>query len=129
MKTIYDFLFEKLVITNDSTSKKAREPEDPSTWQVNDVLSGTWGYNMTIPEFYKIVKKTPAGFSLILLTKKLVGVHYNGSFEEAPDDSKLTQDMKQKPKSCRIRRGKYVKCDNCYLHLWNGEPVWGNDMD
>lgn len=129
MKTIYDFLFEKLVITNDSTSKKARDPEDPSTWQVNDVLSGTWGYNMTIPEFYKIVKKTPAGFSLIHLTKKLVGGHYNGSFEEAPDDSKLTQDMKQKPKSCRIRRGKYVKCDNCYLHLWNGEPVWGNDMD
>lgn len=128
MKNIFNFITEKLVI-NKSSKAKNKNPEDPSTWEVNDILSGTWGYNMIIPEFYKIVKKTPAGFSLIQLSKKLADGHYNGRFAEVPDDSKLESDMKQKPKSCRIRRGKYIKCDNCYLHLWNGEPVWGDDMD
>lgn len=128
MKNIFNFITEKLVI-NKSSKAKNKNPEDPSTWEVNDILSGTWGYNMIIPDFYKIVKKTPAGFSLIQLSKKLADGHYNGRFAEVPDDSKLESDMKQKPKSCRIRRGKYIKCDNCYLHLWNGEPVWGDDMD
>ena len=128
MKKIQNFIIEKLIINKDIKSKP-KNSDDPTTWDVNDILCGTWGYNMTIPEFYKIVKKTPSGFSLINLTKKLVGGHYNGNYEVVPDDSKLAQDMKQKPKSCRIRHGKYVKCDNCYLHLWNGEPVSGNDMD
>ena len=129
MKNLKDKILEKLVINKSSKAKKDKIADDPSTWEVGDILSGTWGYNTTIPEFYKIVKKTPAGFSLIHLSKKLADGHYNGSFQEEPDNNKLEQDMKQKPKSCRIRKGKWVKCDNCYLRLWNGEPVWGNDMD
>ena len=130
MKTVLSFIQEKLVFNKNTKEKQSnKKSDDPTTWEVGDILSGTWGYNMTIPEFYKIVKKTPSGFSLIHLTKKLVDGHHNGSFKEAPDDSKLESDMKQKPKSCRIRHGKYIKCDNCYLHFWDGEPVWGNDMD
>lgn len=130
MKKLLSIIQEKLVFNKNTKEKSSnKKPDDPTTWEVGDILSGTWGYSITIPEFYKIVKKTPAGFSLVQLSKKLADGHYNGRFAEVPDDSKLESDMKQKPKSCRIRKGKYLKCDDVYLHLWNGEPVHGDDMD
>jgi len=130
MKHIIEYLFEKLKINKDTQNKNS-DPEDPSTWQPGDILSGTFGYSMTLPIFYYIVKRTTSQFTLVKLSKKIVSGHHNGSFEEVPDESKLEKDLKGKEIRARLSKnsGSYLKVDGHYMHLWDGEPVWGNDMD
>ena len=130
MINITDFIYEKLVIGNNLDNFENKDPNNPTTWEEGDILAGTWGYSMIIPAFYKIVKKTPAGFNVVELSKKVVKGSYNGQFEEVPDDSKLEKDLKGKVIRCRIKKGNYVKVDNkVFVHLWDGKPVWGDDMD
>ena len=125
---ITKYIVEKFRLSKDNLTNHY-EPDDPTYWEVDDVLSGTYGYNMTLPVFYKIVKKPPKGFSVVKLTSKLASGHYNGSFTEVPDDSCLKDDLKQKPKTVRINSRGNVVIDRCYVTLWDGKPVWGNDMD
>lgn len=128
MKKLNNYIQEKLHINKDV--KIHKDTFDPYTWDEGDILCGTWGYNMTLPAFYKIIKKTTAGFTVVELSKKVVKGSYNGTFEEVPDDTKLENDLQRKPIRCRIRGGKYVRVDNkVTVHLWDGKPVWGNDMD
>lgn len=129
MIDIKDYILEGFRINKD-TDVKDRDPEDPSTWEEGDILSGTSGYSMTIPYFFKIIKKTPSGFSSVKLSKKLDSGHYNGSFTEVPDDSKLEKDLKGKVYRTIVRKGKkWCKVDDVFVHLWNGKPVHGDDMD
>ena len=129
MKHIIEYLFEKLKINKDTQYNS--DPEDPSTWKPGDILSGTFGYSMTLPIFYYIVKRTTSQFTLVKMSKKIVSGHHNGSFEEVPDESKLQKDLKGQEIRARLPKnhGSYLKVDGHYMHLWDGEPVWGNDMD
>ena len=129
MKSIYQFIQEKLVINSKSKSAEI-DPYDPSGWTVGSILTGTVGYNMVIPKFFEIIKKTPKGFTCVELSKKLAGGHYNGQFSEVPDESKHDEDLKGKKFQGRIKpNSKYVRVNNVLVHLWNGEPVDGDDMD
>lgn len=128
MKNLNQFITEKFRLSKDDLDRM-KDHDDPEDWDVGDVLSGTYGYNMTLPVFYKIVKRTPKGFSVVKLTSKLASGHYNGSFTKVPDDSCLEDDLKKKPINVRINSRGNVVIDKVYVSLWDGEPVWGNDMD
>ena len=131
MKSISQYIFEAFKINSKTVTKQESNPEDPSTWDVGDILSGTFGYSMTFPIFYYIVKRTRSQFTLVKLSKKIVSGHHNGSFEEIPDELKREKDLKGEQIRARLskRPSSYLKVDGHYMHLWDGEPVWGNDMD
>ena len=130
MKNLINYIFEKLTLSQKKSYDA--DPNDPTTWDVGDILWGTFGYNMTLPMFFKIIKKTPSGFTTVKLSKKLVDGAYNssGGFYEVPDDSQLEHDLKGKQYRTIIKPGKkYIRIDDIGVRLWNEEPVWGNDMD
>lgn len=131
MKSIIQFLNEGFKINSKTVTKQDSDPNKPSTWGPGDILSGTFGYSMTLPVFYYIVKRTNTQFTLVKLSKKVVSGHHNGSFEEVPDESKLQKDLKGEQIRARLskRGGNYLKVDGHFMHLWDGKPVWGNDLD
>ena len=127
MNNLKDYILEKFKVTSKNASdQKEEDLSDPTYWEKGDILSGTFGYSMTIPIFYKIIKRTVKSFTLQKLAKKLVSGHYNGSFEEIPDENK---EAKSKPINARINKYNHVMADRVFLHKWDGKPVWGNDMD
>lgn len=129
MKHITQYILEKFKISKDT--KLSSDPDDISTWKEGDILYGTFGYSMTIPVFYKVIKRTNLQFTVVKLSKKIVSGHRNGDFYEVPDDTKLEKDLKGTQYRGRIRKkGKNIlKIDDVYCHLWDGEPVYGNDLD
>ena len=130
MINIIEFIQEKLKIDKDIEVGPDKKPDDPDTWGVGDILAGTWGYNMTLPIFYKIIKRTSKMITCVELSQKLASGHYNGSFETIPDDSKLDKDLKREQIKAKLKDGSnYVKVKGHYVHLWDGKPVWGNDLD
>lgn len=134
MKKLNQFILEKLKLSKNDNEDHSDidEIHDPTYWEVGDILCGTWSYTMTIPYFYKILKKTGKSFTIIELPKKLVSGHYNSyHFEEVPDE---TKEPKGKPKNVRIRNvswDKYgvVAADKINLRKWDGKPLVGDDMD
>ena len=126
LSSLNDYILEKFKINSSNINAKEEDLSDPTNWEEGDILSGTFGYNMTIPIFYKIIKRTTKSFTLQKLAKKLVSGHYNGSFEEIPDENK---EAKSKPINVRINKYNHVVADRVFLHKWDRKPVWGNDMD
>lgn len=103
------------------------EINNPEYWYPDDILCGTWSYTMTIPYFYKILKRTAKSFTIVELPKKLVSGHYNSyHFEEVPDE---TKPIKEKPKTVRINKFGHLVVDKVHLHKWDGKPLSGDDMD
>lgn len=129
MKSLNNYLIEKFQLSSNNTKNSSKDPADPSTWEVGNILSGTFGYSMTLPVFYKIIKRTAKQFTVVKLSKKLVSGHYNGSFEEEPDLSKSEKDLKGQEYKARINKWGRVSVDGTHVRLWDGEPVWGNDLD
>ena len=133
MKSIIYFLNEALIKKDTKLDKNSyKKADDPNTWTVGDTLYGVSHYSMTLPYFYKVIKKTAKTFTLVELTAKLASGHYNGYFSEVPDESKLEKDLKGEQIRARINKYNNLvvgKSSKIYLKLWNGEPVEGCDLD
>ena len=133
MKSIIYFLNEALIKKDTKLDKNSyKKADDPNTWTVGDTLYGVSHYSMTLPYFYKVIKKTAKTFTLVELTAKLASGHYNGYFSEVPDDSKLEKDLKGEQIRTRINKYNNLvvgKSSKIYLKLWDGEPVEGCDLD
>lgn len=129
MKTLYDIICEKILISKDTQRQIEKKRDDPSTWEVGDILAGCWGYSMTLPVFYEIIKRTDKSFTVVQRKGKIVSGHRNGQWEEIVDDSTRDKDLKGEKLTGRIRKWGGVKIGPAYVHLWNGEPLHGDDMD
>ncbi len=128
MKNINQFIIEKLKLSKDKEIVPDAALDDPTYWEVGDIVCGTWSYSMTIPYFFKILKRTEKSFTIVELPKKLVSGHYNSyHFEEIPDETKQPT---KKPQNVRIKRGlNAVYVDRIHLRKWDGKPLSGDDMD
>lgn len=127
MKTFINYILESFKLNSKNLKNTGEEDlSDPNSWKEGDILSGTLAYSMTIPYFYRILKRTAKSFTLQKLPKKLASGHYNGSFTAVPDESKKPTD---KPINVRINKHNNVVVDRVWLRKWDGEPVHGDDMD
>lgn len=126
MKNIITYIKESFKITKDFKQRNVNK-EDPENWEVGDIVCGTWGYNMNIPEWYKIIRRTSKMFILQSIPEKIVSGHYNGQWESLPDLSAKPE----KEVKARINKNGNVKVDNkVYVHIWDGEStLHGDDMD
>ena len=104
-----------------------KDPNDPSTWEVGDILSGTFGYSMILPRFYKIIKRTAKSFTVVRLEGKIVSGHRNGQWEEIATDD--LYDENEPPITARINKHGTVHVKDVYVTLWDGKPIYGDDMD
>jgi hypothetical protein len=134
MKSINSYINEALIKKDTKLNKDTyKKPDDPNTWTVGDTLYGVYHYSMTLPYFYKVIKKTAKTFTLVELTAKLASGHYNGYFSEVPDDSKLEKDLKGEQIRARINKFNELSVgrssSKINLHLWDGKPVEGCDLD
>lgn len=131
MINLIDYIYEKLDVNNIDPNKiKEKNPNNPEDWDKGDILCGIYGYNMSLPAWYEIIKKTPRGFTVVQRTGKIISGHYNGSWQEIPDNSKRDKDLSGKQISCRIKKYGGLKIENVWVHLWDGKtPLNGDDMD
>ena len=104
--------------------------DHPNTWDVGDILCGTYNYSMIIPYFYKIIKRTNKSFTVVRLSEKVVSGHYNGQYTVIPDKSKTENDIKNNRwMHVRINKWNRVHVQDVYVTLWDGKPLHGDDMD
>ena len=125
MINILNYLTEKLHLNKGMKSQV--DYDDPSTWDVGDILVAQWGYDMTIVDFYEITKITGSHKTFTLKNLKNKIVSGNGMQGTCvPEEGKYEND-----KELRARVTKYnrAKVDGEYLSLWSGKPVHFDHMN
>ena len=118
MKSINTYIIEKFKITSTTVKRQEKKIDNPTTWDVGDILVATWGYNMIIVDFYEITKATGKSFIVRKLKYQIVSGDGNRG-ECVPDEGKYEDD---KFISCRINKYNLVKIKDHYASLWNGKP-------
>lgn len=99
-----------------------------TNFKVGDILAGTWGWSMTIPAFFKVVKVT---------AKRLLLEEYDGRMVSSDGYGQQGYEM---PDFTRSRGEKYGRIEGDYvvvgsrsetvlLKMWDGKPVWADYMD
>lgn len=128
MKNFNEYINEKLVIGKGIIHKDQpkKDLNDPSFWKIGDILAGTAGYSMILPRFYKIIKRTAKSFTVQRMEGKIVSGHRNGQWEEVADEN---APLSGKLLTGRIRKYGGVVIDDVHVHLWDGKPLYGDDMD
>lgn len=97
-------------------------------FKVGDILAGTWGWSMTIPAFFRVVRKTAK--RLVLEEYEGVMINSDGYGQrgyEVPDFTNAKGE-----KLGRIEDGYVVvgsRYDTILLKLWDGKPVWADYVD
>lgn len=104
---------------------REKKNDDPTTWEVGDIICGTAGATMSLPRFFKIIKKTNLKFTCIRLKGKLVSGHYNGQWQEV-----ATKDRYDNREYTGIaNKFGSLKIDDTHMKLWDGKPLYGDDQD
>ncbi len=101
-------------------------------FQIGDIFVASWGYNMTLVDFYQVVGITPNNVKLRRVASRVTdkpsacgyGTGYvipvRGEFTSAPF-------MRRLP----TYSDGFVRGHNssAYAKIWNGNPVWFNTND
>lgn len=126
MRTLFEYLDTKIKYDKFLAE---REPDNPKTWKVGDIVYGLWGYSISRPRFYKIDRITPKTLFLTRIKGKVVEGAYNGQYKEIPTDQ-LDKDCPQ-ARATISKSGRAVITKEMYMHLylWTGEPIDGNGLD
>ena len=99
--------------------------DDPTTWEVGDIICGTAGATMSLPRFFKIIKKTNLKFTCIRLKGKLVSGSHNGQWQEVASEEQYDN----REYTGVANKFGSLKIDDTYMSLWNGKPLYGDDQD
>ena len=116
-------ILERLHVNKDT---KEIKPDDPSQWEVGDILAGTFGYTISCPVFYKIIKRTAKQFTVARIPGKIISGHRNGQWKEIADEKATPE---KETINARINKNGNVIVDGVYVRLWDGTPLQGDDMD
>lgn len=97
--------------------------------KVGDIYYATWGVNVSLPMWVKVVGKTAKRVKCVELEERVVSGHYNGSWYSVPTDKVITS----KPVTCMVTDDGYIRFNGHYstklVRKWDGKPMWCNDMD
>ena len=111
------------------------EPVSRYGIKAGDILSGSWGYSMTIAEFYKVTKIVSAcRIEIVEIGADLADADRGGGEYLIPNPEKiLGEPVKKNVVADRYTRQEnafYVKInDSCNLRPWDGRPVYQNTWD
>lgn len=111
------------------------EPVSKYGLKVGDILSGSWGYSMTIVEFYKVVKiVSPCRVEIAEIGSEVVRSDRGGGENLMPDPDRVIGEpviknvMKNRYSS--DENDFYIKInDSCNIRPWSGRPMYQNTWD
>lgn len=113
----------------------ASEPVSKYGIKVGDILSGSWGYSMTIAEFYKVTKiVSPCRIEMVEIGSDLISADRGGGENLMPNPDKVIGEPAIKnvvaDRYDRNPNAFYIKLnDSCNLRPWSGGPVYQNTWD
>ena len=131
MRTLLQYINEFLSTKTDKDpeeirKEKVKSENDPNTWEVGDILCGTFGATMTLPRWFKIIKRTNKQFTCIRLKGQITSGHRNGQWREIATDEPYS-DVEFKG---HINKWGSLRIDDVLVHLWDGKKeLYGDDMD
>ena len=107
---------------------------DPSWPKVGDILYSSWGYSMTIVDFYKVIKVSPSGKSISLqpLHSDVVegDAGYTGYVMPSKSENRSKKPIPNKRVSPTGLHGYSVKINNvANAYKWDGKKRYFNRMD
>lgn len=100
--------------------------------KVGDILVCSWGYSMTLVDFYKVVKTTPKTAYLSKMGSKTVEQDAYGMSSRVMPGEVISS---EKPLMRRIQKSNYngeLYCkitDYQYARKWDGKSKYFNDND
>ena len=108
--------------------------KDPQDVAVGDILTCSWGYSMTIVDYYRVTERKAKSIKLEkLATKTLTGGGYQGtcmpSNERAAD--RFQTDIQNKLFRIGVKWSKDVVCqiNGHSVYYWDGKPDHYDHMD
>ena len=102
--------------------------------KVGDILSGSWGYSMTIVDFYKVTKiLSPCRVEIQKIGATCISADRGGGENLMPNPDNVIGESVQKTimKDRYYTREErwYIKTEYCHLTPWDGEPEYQNTWD
>ena len=102
--------------------------------KIGDILSCTWGYSMTIVDFYKVIKVSPSGKSVTVqrLASDCIEGHagYEGYVMPSAHAHHYNETYKNKRIKSAYNGGYEIKISDCqYASLWDGKKKYFNRID
>ena len=115
------------------TATRSSEPVNIYGLKVGDILTDSFGYNMTIVEFYKVVEiLTPTTVKIVEIGKKVERFEMGGTEYVIPDPENVLRE----PITKRVMPDRYnsdgfhITIDSCVsLRRWNGQAQYQNTWD
>ena len=104
---------------------------DRSIPRVGDILCCSWGYNMILVDFYKVVKITPSGksISVVGMGSECVEGEAGYSGFVMPSQYEDTTVIKNK-RITKYDNSYGIKISSCqHAYTWNGEKQYFDKMD
>lgn len=136
-------LAEKLSGSNSETVSAPSVPAAPAAAvvskfniKVGDIINGSFGYNMTIAEIYKVTKIVSSQFvEIVEIGRDLVRSDWGGSEYFKPNPDKVIGEPIKKKVNRGYRAGNdadnwYIKLnESCNLYKWDGGEIYQNTWD
>lgn len=113
----------------------AAEPVSKFGIKVGDILTGSWGYSMTIAEMYKVTKIVSAcKIEIVEIGADLVSADRGGGEDLMPNPEKIIGEPVIKTviadRYSREENAFYVKInDSCRIRPWDGHSIYQNTWD
>lgn len=125
MDNISNYINEALLSREKTNAiSKSKDPDDPNTWEVGDVIYGHYGHIVTLPRFYRITKLRRNDFSVVRLKGKII----EGSKEKHEWTETATDEIySDKELKGKINKKDEVKVGDIIVRFWTGRPVKGYD--
>lgn len=107
--------------------KEAANSSERGHYKVGNIFYVSFGYNMTLVEFYKVVSVKGCTVELIKVCSDTVERNGGGNGKCVPSDRLNGESFKIR---IRFSDGKWGgKAEGHYLYAYTGNPVYFNDMD
>lgn len=112
-------------LTKDYSNNGTKTPADV---EVGDILFTSWGYDMTIVEFYRVKEKTKSSIKLEALQSKTQGSGLS-SQTVIPIDKVVSDFVDGKIFRISKNGSQVCKIDGHYAYYWTGKPMNVNYYD
>jgi len=117
--------------TRTNTRATTKTIENLDGYKIGDILYCSWGYDMTLVNFYQVIDVKPHTIIIKELNQKITDRQGNiSSYGYDGYCIAVKNSFKENSETfnCRTNNGD-VKIGRHYASKWNGSPVYYNDMD
>lgn len=107
---------------------KIADPDYVNPYKAGDILCGSWGYSMVLPEFYEVIRTTRTQ----VILRELETYVSEGDYMQGHTMPKIGEYCSGEYRCGVTKSGSYgygVTVQGHYVYLWDGNPKWHDRMD